>query len=623
MLQYHIHKDGSFDITGSCIELTGCYPAVNEIPVRPVKTVTSEGSIIYTLPDGKISIMLRKDGQERIAVCCSAEGLAGIHDLEIFGAAYAAQAEKVFVQGLGMEGPSGVYDLGTDVPDSFGLTAWCRGKNAMIAYAEDHRRYTTVFRTGTRKTYGGKSTEISAGFNLEGTAKEETELPVLFLEESDDLMTGLQDCAGKIARAMHARTPAQPLFFWGSWYHAYENMDRRMLDDYLKDMKSRPEFPFSCVEIDAGYAACPGDWLTASHHWPDGMQEAANAITDAGYRAGIWVAPFIVGENSRLYREHPDWVIRKTDGSPLSQLQCYTEPKLWGVRDSNYYVLDASHPDALAYIRTVFSTLKEWGYTFFKTDFMLWNMQDTSLVLRYRDDLTSVEIVRMVLETIREAIGEESCLLGCIAPFMPFIGFADGMRIAGDCGAKWDGAYGPRNLLRELPADMYFNHVFWQNDPDAMLIRDFDTQFTKEEAVSLTLLQALSGGAVSTSDPTVRLSEERKRLLRFVVPHGIHMPEMPSFGSDKREIFLLHRLDQGMLLFVMNPTEDPVVAHYRISEITGESGWYQTEYDLQKDRDPMSVQEDFFIRDLAPHASVLLFLTKKPMRNMPENLWEW
>ena len=114
----------------------------------------------------------------------------------------------------------------------------------------------------------------------------------------------------------------------------------------------------------------------------------------------------------------------------------------------------------------------------------------------WNPSLTSVEILRKTLAAIRSAIGEDSYLLGCIAPFMPFLGFADGMRLAGDCGAQWEASYGPINLLREFPCDNYFNHIFWQNDPDAMLLRDFDTKLTKEETRSLALLQALSGGAV-------------------------------------------------------------------------------------------------------------------------------
>ena len=267
----------------------------------------------------------------------------------------------------------------------------------------------------------------------------------------------------------------------------------------------------------------------------------------------------------------------------------------------------------------MFRTLKGWGFSFFKTDFMLWNMHDSATVRRYTPGLTSVEVMRRVLAVIREAIGEDSYLLGCIAPFLPFLGYADGMRIAGDGGARWAEPFGPINLLRELPCDNYFNHVFWQNDPDAMLLREFDTYLTDDEVRSLALLQALSGGTVSTSDPVHRLGGERKELLRFLIPHGAHTPELPYFGKGRKELVLLHRLNQGNLLFLLNPTDEPLQVCCRLSELFGEKDWYQYRYG----QDPGSKRDGIFAEILAPHASALLFVTEAPLKEIPRNLWNW
>ena len=121
---------------------------------------------------------------------------------------------------------------------------------------------------------------------------------------------------------------------------------------------------------------------------------------------------------------------------------------------------------------------------------------------------------------------------------MACIGYADGMRIAADCGARWAEPFGPVNLLQELPADSYFNHIFWQNDPDAMIIRDFDTFLTDPEVRSLVLMQALSGGAVSTSDPVHLMSESRKELLRSSSPHGVPTPEILTDPEDPAPLLI-------------------------------------------------------------------------------------
>ena len=80
---------------------------------------------------------------------------------------------------------------------------------------------------------------------------------------------------------------------------------------------------------------------------------------------------------------------------------------------------------------------------------------------------------------IREAIGEDSYWLGCIAPFLPFVGYADGMRIGGDVGSSWDGEFGPRNMMRCLTGNNYTNHRYYQTDPDAVMLRDFQIRLTE------------------------------------------------------------------------------------------------------------------------------------------------
>ena len=164
--------------------------------------------------------------------------------------------------------------------------------------------------------------------------------------------------------------------------------------------------------------------------------------------------------------------------------------------------------------------------------------------------------------------------------------------------------------------------MFWQNDPDAMLLRDCDTKLTGNEARSLAVLQALSGGAVSTSDPVHRLGDDRKRLLRLVEPHGMVTPELPYFSTERRELVLTHRLQQGNLLFVMNPTDAPLTVFYRLSELFGNENWYQYQYDWTEDG-VTSVQDDVFAATLAPHGSALVFVTREPLREKPSNLWHW
>ena len=120
----------------------------------------------------------------------------------------------------------------------------------------------------------------------------------------------------------------------------------------------------------------------------------------------------MVGNRTRLFAEHPDWVVkdRKT-GGPLAPMTFYGEFR-WHKRSEEYYVLDVTHPDAEAYIRGVFRTwAQDWGCGYFKTDFM--HLRQHVRPGRARagiaDGLSRIEIWMRMARLIREEIGDALC----------------------------------------------------------------------------------------------------------------------------------------------------------------------------------------------------------------------
>lgn len=631
-MQLQIHVDGSWDMEGEYWSIRGIVPCVDGYPVRPVRVAVSpDRTIVYELEEGSLTVTLRQL-ENQVSVACRLQGMSHIHDVEPIGCGRLTHQPgntvpeegrlKVFAQGFGMEGPSGCDSVEMTEKDSYGLMAVYEEDRILLLYSMDHTRFTNCYSAGFReRAFRQKAVELTGGFNLEGTGEEELTLPEIYLEEitGRPLEKVLRDCAEKIAGYMGVGSKKLPAYHWCSWYYHYQNMSQKLLEEYVK------EFPqiapgLQTIQIDAGYCPSLGDWLLPNHLFPDGLKQAAETIREAGYLPGIWIGPFMVGDQSVLYREHPDWILRDLQGNPVTRIRSYNEPKAWGNPDGNYYVLDTSHPEALLYLRKVFRTLKRWGFRLFKTDFMLWNMIDSSQVQRFDPSKTSVEILRNTLKMIREEIGEESYLLGCIAPFLPFLGYADGMRIAGDVGAQWEGAYGPLNLLQELVADNYFQNIYWQNDPDSMLLREFDIFLKPQETQSMALLQAVSGGVVTCSDPLQQLSKERQEFFRFLRPGTEKQtPQLPYFGENREELVLTHRLEQGNLLFVMNPTDRKITEVYDLKELFAEDGWYVRKWKEKED----SVQESRLFLTLKPHESALFFLTKAPLDREPENLWDW
>lgn len=56
-----------------------------------------------------------------------------------------------------------------------------------------------------------------------------------------------------------------------------------------------------------------GDWDHNQKKLPGGLKRLSKKITDLGMSFGLWVEPEMVNVNSRLYEQHPDWVMAIKD----------------------------------------------------------------------------------------------------------------------------------------------------------------------------------------------------------------------------------------------------------------------------------------------------------------------
>jgi hypothetical protein len=223
----------------------------------------------------------------------------------------------------------------------------------------------------------------------------------------------------------------------------------------------------------------------------------------------------MVGCRSRLYREHPEWMLRRTDGELVREWVNYGENRVWGLQDEEHYILDTSHPDAMEYLRQVFRTLYAWGVRFFKTDFIYWGYIDSAQVQRHTPGKTSHEYLIELFDMIRQEIGDDSYWLGCIAPFEPMIGYVDGMRIGSDVTPDRGSA---ASVYRESVGCQIINNVWWQNDPDAILLRARRTHKDAAEVYSEALWFGMLGGIVNTSDALHEEPADRLALWRFLRP---------------------------------------------------------------------------------------------------------
>ena len=336
----------------------------------------------------------------------------------------------------------------------------------------------------------------------------------LALAYGDDPCELAETYASLWGERMKAR-PSQPFTGWCTWYYFYgENTEK----DVLKCVRKAKELalPLEYILVDDGYQQAIGDWLEVKRDkFPSGMKYLAEKIKEAGFKPGLWVAPFAAAQDSRLLAEHPDWVLKDKSGEPVLAWEH------WGIP---CYGLDLSLPQVQDWLRELFGILhRDWGYEFFKLDFLF---AGAMLGQRHNPRLTRAEALRRGLEVIRESVGDEVYILGCGAPLGPSIGIVDAMRIGPDVHPDWHPFWrdltspSAENSARNTMTRYFFHRRLWANDPDCILIRTRDDQsnLVLNEVRTLVSIVGLSGGAVVDSDNLLSLRRGRLKYLRRILP---------------------------------------------------------------------------------------------------------
>ncbi len=293
------------------------------------------------------------------------------------------------------------------------------------------------------------------------------------------------------------RPSARPVQGWTSWYHYYDKIDEEIIEKNLKAFVEE-EIEIDIFQIDDGYQAAIGDWLTPNKKFPKGMAALAAKIHERGYRAGLWLAPFIVGKNSAIYKAHPDWIVRKANGKPLK----IAKNVIW---KTTYYALDLSKAEVRAHIKKVVHTiLHEWDYDLIKVDFLF------ALSVQGREDRTTAQILRDGMQLLRDVAGPDKQILACGVPLAPCFGLVDYCRIGNDAHLGWEFGVLKRLRAHERPStwSTLTNTIvrnplagnFFLNDPDVFILRKQKTKLNWNQKKTMFLVNHIFGQLLFSSD---------------------------------------------------------------------------------------------------------------------------
>ncbi|MGI6663389.1 MAG: glycoside hydrolase family 36 protein [Bacillota bacterium] len=167
----------------------------------------------------------------------------------------------------------------------------------------------------------------------------------------------------------------------------------------LAEIKKR-DIPLDYFLIGDGWQSETGDWLRPSSQFPRGMKKIAAAIKEAGYKPGLWIAPYILSRWSEAFRRNRDWLLKDENGRPMRA----GWNRKWG---GNFYALDVYNPDFRNYLAEVFGTaLEDWGFEMVMADFLY------AAALRPRERKTRGQVMSDAVGLVRELLRDKVVLAG-------------------------------------------------------------------------------------------------------------------------------------------------------------------------------------------------------------------
>jgi alpha-galactosidase len=303
---------------------------------------------------------------------------------------------------------------------------------------------------------------------------------------------------------LNSKSKLEGLKGYTSWYNYFQKINESIILRDLEGLK-RVKDKANIFQIDDGYETYVGDWLDENpKKFPNGMEYIAKKIHEAGFKAGIWLAPFSAQKKSRIVREHPDWLIKDKTGKPFVAVVA------WG----GAYTLDLYNENVKNYLRDVFDTvLYKWDFDMVKLDFLY------SQCMRPRNGKTRGEIMRDAMEFLRECVGNK-LLLGCGVPLGSGFGLMDACRTGCDADLSYrekiyntlrvnSEIISTQNSINNTVFRRHLNGRAFCGDPDVFFLRKNHIKFSENQKLLLARINNLFGGVLFVSDNVGEYDEKQ------------------------------------------------------------------------------------------------------------------
>lgn len=125
---------------------------------------------------------------------------------------------------------------------------------------------------------------------------------------------GAQICENPVSR--------KPEFYYNTWGMQREDPGKPLrgilsYDRIFEEIEYAAQMGVDIFVLDDGWEQAMGIWTPHKDRFPEGLRPIKEKLDDYGIKMGLWFSPMGIDSTTSRYREHPEWVIRDSEGNPI------------------------------------------------------------------------------------------------------------------------------------------------------------------------------------------------------------------------------------------------------------------------------------------------------------------
>jgi hypothetical protein len=114
----------------------------------------------------------------------------------------------------------------------------------------------------------------------------------------------------------------QPEFYYNTWGMQRQDRNKPLrgiltYENIFREIRSAAQLGVDLFVLDDGWQVTQGVWTPNQERLPQGLAPIKAELDKYGLKMGIWLSPMGIDSTSQRYKDHPEWVVKDSEGKPI------------------------------------------------------------------------------------------------------------------------------------------------------------------------------------------------------------------------------------------------------------------------------------------------------------------